>query len=753
MNIVGVLNRGLTAIAGTIGFKTRMNLVPISDIYEQGRDWVSTGIDPAFLLEGKFFCGWNVITCITESKDIIPVKLYWDDGSGFSEVRSVDLSSILPGVGNYEALVHIPLGVKRLRLDTGEQEVRFTLENVHMKKTTKYHILVKSIFLIFKQHGFNFRTITKLVHKGIMIYKSDGIEGLKRSVKKAQVRSNEKNNYERWLLKNAITDAVIQEVEEAIESFAYTPLISVILPVYNVDEIWLRKCIESVSNQIYKKWELCISDDASTMPHIKKVLTEYTTNNPQIKVVFREKNGHISENSNTALKLAKGEFVALVDHDDELAPNALYEFVKLLNTHPDADMIYSDEDKIGIDGNRNSPFFKPEWSPDLILSQMYTCHLGMFRKSIVDQLGGFRNGYEGSQDYDLVLRFTEITDRIFHIPKVLYHWRTIPESTAASNFSKNYTHQSGLKAVKDTLSRRKIQGWVEDADEIPNLYRVHYEPAANPKISIIIPNKNLSAIIDTCLHSIFSKTTYTNYEIIVIDNGSNELETKNVYDKWKNEEPERFFVYSYDIPFNYSKINNFGFEKASGDLILLLNNDIEVITPEWLTEMAGQCSRPEVGAVGACLYYPDNTIQHAGIVLGIGGVAGHSHKHFNHSDYGYFSRLRAVCNYTAVTAACLMVRKTIYEEVGGLNEDLKVAFNDVDFCLKIWSKGYYNVWLPHVKLYHYESKSRGYEDTPEKQMRFKSEIDFMRDKWADLLDHDPNYNPNLTLTHEDFSIK
>ncbi|GIO88501.1 glycosyl transferase family 2 [Paenibacillus faecis] len=753
MNIVGILNRVLTAFTGIIGLKTKLNIIPISDLDQKEGVWVSTGIDPAFLLEGNFFCGWNVITWTTESKDIIPVKLYWDDGSGFSEARSAQLPTIIPGVSNYKAMFHIPLGAKKLRLDPGEQEVEFSLENVQMKKITKYHILAKSIFSILKLHGINFSTIKKFVRKGFIIYKTEGLEGLKQKIKKVQIKNDEKNSYEIWLLKNAFTDKDIQEAEEVINSFAYTPLISVILPVYNVDEIWLRNCIDSVINQIYKNWELCISDDASTKPHIKKVLSEYAANNSQIKVVFREQNGHISENSNTALKLATGEFIALLDHDDELAPNALYEFVKLLNTHRNADMIYSDEDKIGIDGTRHSPFFKPEWSPDLILSQMYTSHLGMFRKSIVDELGGFRKGYEGSQDYDLVLRFTEVTNRIFHIPKVLYHWRTIPESTAANNLSKNYTHQSGLKALRDTLNRRKIQGWVEDADEIPNLYRVHYEPATNPKISIVIPNKNLSTIIDTCLQSIFSKTTYANYEVIVIDNGSDEQETKNIYDRWKNEEPEKFFVYSLDIPFNYSKINNFGVSKASGDLILLLNNDIEVITPEWLTEMAGQCSRPEVGAVGACLYYPDNTIQHAGIVLGIGGVAGHSHKHFNHSDYGYFSRLRAVCNYTAVTAACLMVKKTIYEEVGGLNEDLKVAFNDVDFCLKIWSKGYYNVWLPHVKLYHYESKSRGYEDTPEKQMRFKSEIDYMRDKWADLLDHDPNYNPNLTLVHEDYSIK
>ncbi|WMT40594.1 glycosyltransferase [Paenibacillus sp. D2_2] len=306
--------------------------------------------------------------------------------------------------------------------------------------------------------------------------------------------------------------------------------------------------------------------------------------------------------------------------------------------------------------------------------------------------------------------------------------------------------------MQDAISRRGLHAEVEGAEDIPNLFRIHYVPINNPKISIIIPSKNMADVLDKCLLSIFNKTTYQNFEVIIIDNGSDEVNIKQLYDQWYVQEPERFKVYSYNIPFNYSKLNNFGCTKATGELLLLLNNDVEVITPNWLEELAGQALRSEIGAVGACLYYPDHSIQHAGVILGIGGVAGHSHKYFPSSEYGYFSRLKMVSNYSAVTAACLMVRKEVYEEVGGLEEELQVAFNDVDFCLKIGEAGYRNIWLPQVQLFHYESKSRGHEDTPEKKQRFNSEVEWMRNRWSEVLDNDPCYNPNLTKEREDFSI-
>jgi GT2 family glycosyltransferase len=347
---------------------------------------------------------------------------------------------------------------------------------------------------------------------------------------------------------------------------------------------------------------------------------------------------------------------------------------------------------------------------------------------------------------------TELTKHIYHIPKILYHWRSIPESTASGVTAKEYTNSAGFRAVNDAIQRRKIDGWVETDSEIANLYRVHYQPTANPLISIIIPTRNMGGILEKCISSIFTKTNYIHFEVIIVDNGSNEQETFDVFNKWLKQEPKRFFVERMDIPFNYSKLNNQAVEVARGDLILLLNNDVEVISPDWLGEMAGQAIRPEIGAVGACLLYPDNTIQHAGIILGIGGIAGHSHKYYAEDHPGYFSRLKIIVNYSAVTAACLMVRRELYLKVGGLSTELSVAFNDVDFCLKLRSEGYYNIWLPQVRLYHHESKSRGQEDTPEKLLRFNKEIEYMNKRWIKMLKNDPFYNINLTAKHEDFSL-
>lgn len=482
------------------------------------------------------------------------------------------------------------------------------------------------------------------------------------------------------------------------------------------------------------------------------MLEEYCRREPRVKVTFRSDNGHISRSSNSALELATGEYIALLDHDDELTPDALYENVLLMNENRDADVIYSDEDKITMNGQRCDPFFKPDWSPDLLMSQMYTCHLTLYRKELVDKLGGFRVGYEGSQDFDLMLRVSELTNHIYHIPKVLYHWRIIPTSTASGSASKDYTQDAGYRSVQDAIRRRNLPARVEPVFGLSNTYNVKYLPVGNPLVSIIIPSRNMASTLEVCIRSIFKKTSYHNFEVIIVDNGSTEDEVFELYQTWEQKEPQRFRVCTLDIPFNYSTLNNFGVQYAQGELLLLLNNDIEVISENWLTDMAGQAIRPEIGAVGAALYYPDNTLQHGGVILGIGGVAGHSHKHFSANHPGYFNRLSIPSNYTAVTAACLMVRKEVYEEVGGLEEKLQVAFNDVDLCLKIWREGYNNIWLPDVKLYHYESKSRGYEDTPEKVQRFSSEVEWIKSKWGDVLTNDPAYNRNLTLISEDFTI-
>ncbi|MGE7825122.1 glycosyltransferase family 2 protein [Paenibacillus sp. NPDC093718] len=742
MKINNIANR----LLGILGKKSSLKLVPLSDVERVRDQWRSTGVDPSFLLSGRYYYGWNIITWKSNCTEPIPIKIYWDNGEGFSEERTMKMIPISPGESFYKTQIFIPREAKQLRIDPGENELEFELKDIQIKKTTEIHMISNMVRHLLFQRGFSFNSVKSLVYKIFSTYKYHGFKGLKHKIRVVQNHMNESvNSYESWLIYNSIDKNYYREASSVIEQLNYKPLISVILPVYNVDEIWLRKCIDSVINQIYGDWELCISDDASTKPHIKRVLTEYMEKDERIRVHFRGVNGHISECSNSALDMANGEFIALLDHDDELAPNALYEVIRYLNEHPDADMIYSDEDKIGVNGERHSPYFKPDWSPDLILSHMYTCHLGVYRKQIISEIGGFRKGYEGSQDYDLVLRFTERTDKVIHIPKILYHWRSIPESTASGAIAKNYTHYAGLKALNDALKRRGIKGSVEELDGYSNMYRVHYKVQEDPLVSIIIPTKDMAGILDTCIDSIQRVTKYKNYEIIVVDNGSRNAHTFSVFNKWKAIFNERFKVIELDIPFNYSKLNNVAAHESNGEFLLLLNNDIEVISPDWLEEMVGYAQRKNTGAVGAKLFYPDKTIQHSGVVMGIGGIAGHAFRTCSEYDPGYFGMLLVNRNCSVVTAACLMVKKDLFFEVGGLEEELSVAFNDVDFCLKLLDKGYYNVILNNVSLYHHESKTRGMEDTLEKIERFSSEIKYMETKWSSVISNDPFYNPNLSL--------
>ncbi|MBC1240618.1 glycosyltransferase [Nostoc sp. 2RC] len=560
-------------------------------------------------------------------------------------------------------------------------------------------------------------------------------------------------NYQKWLNQNYPTETALQKMVETAKFLAYQPTISVIMPVFNTPEVYLRAAIESVLNQAYPRWELCIADDYSTHNYIREILEDYSLKDSRIKVIFRTENGHISSCSNSAIEIATGEFIALLDHDDLLTPDALYETALLLNKHPEADMIYSDEDKIDDNRKLQDPFFKPDWCPDSFLSRMYTCHLGIYRRDLVNAIGGFRVGYEGSQDYDLVLRLTEKTTKIFHIPKILYHWRIHPQSAASKPDQKPYAVIAAEKALVDALARRGEDGRVTPTRNCAGHYIIRYTIKDYKLVSIIIPTRDLGDILDKCLTSIFDKTTYPNYEVILIDNGSQEENTANVISKWKQKEFSRFKCYRLDIPFNYSRINNYAVNQAKGDYLLFLNNDIEVITPDWIDAMVEQAQRPSIGAVGALLLYPDNTIQHAGVIMGIGGVAGHSHKYYPADSPGYFDQILTVNNYSAVTAACLMCRREIFEAIGGFEQELKVAFNDVDFCLKVVEKGYKNIYLPHVLLYHYESKSRGHEDTPAKQARFMKEIMYMQNKWKEFMEHDPCYSPHLSRQVEDFSIR
>ena len=628
-----------------------------------------------------------------------------------------------------------------------KKEEKLTLSVILRKFRTLTRILIARL----RRFASFLKALPRHARKVRQIIRREGWSGLWYTFEE-RFHLADRELYEIWQRRHRLTAEDRDRIRAQVEKMARPPLISVLLPVYNTDEAWLRKCLDSVLSQIYPHWELCIADDASTLPHVRSILEEYRNGDGRVRLVFRETNGHISAASNSALSLAAGDYVALLDHDDELTPDALYEIAALIGRHPETDMIYTDEDKIDTQGRRHSPFFKPDWSPDTFLSLMYTCHLGVYRTALVRKIGGFREGFEGSQDYDLVLRLTERTDRIRHIPRVLYHWRSIPASSASSFDSKGYAQDAGLRAVREALERRGEDAVAEPVEGLSGRYRARYRLPGRPLVSIVIPTRDLSALLETCLHSVFERTAYDRFEVIIVDNDSREPETRELFRRWQEREPARFRVVPMPIPFNFPALINEGVRKARGDLVLLLNNDIEVVSGDWLAEMAAQAMRPRVGAVGVKLLYPDDTVQHAGVVLGIGGVAGHSHKYLSNDRTGYFDRLRITANYAAVTGACLMVEKAKFDEAGGFDEALPVAFNDVDFCIRLLKAGYYNLCLSHPVLYHHESKTRGPEDTVEKQIRFRGEIDLMEARWGELLKNDPFYSPHLTRYREDYSI-
>lgn len=597
--------------------------------------------------------------------------------------------------------------------------------------------------------------LIRLLQKLFSVWKSKGLVGILRSIVRKLIRKSyrDPNNYSLWLSLRKDKELLeARDLTHKLKKFDDLPTISIVMPTFNPKIEWLTEAVQSVRAQVYQNWELCIADDCSTDAAVKKQLINLAASDKRVKLVFREKNGHISAASNSALAVATGDWIALLDHDDMLHPQALARVAVAVMENPKAELIYTDEDKLAEGGKRIQPYFKPDWNPDLFLSQNYLCHLSVYKAELIHSLGGFRVGYEGAQDYDLALRAIEriASQSIIHIPHVAYHWRMHNESTAASGSNKNYATRAGKQALDDHFKRANIQA---SAEILPSgNYRAHYQLTEQPLVSLIIPTRNGLKLIEQCIESIVAKSTYKNYEIIVVDNGSDDLEALKYFEKISSTKLAR--VLRDDRPFNYSALNNNAIARASGEFVVLVNNDIEVISPDWLEQLLGLALQQGVGAVGARLWYPDNTLQHGGVVLGVGGVAGHSHKYLKQGELGYFSRADVIQTFSAVTAACLMVRKSIYLEVGGLNEkNLAVAFNDVDFCLRVRAAGYRNVWTPYAELYHHESVSRGTEDTPAKQARFSAEVNYMLNTWRESLQSDPAYNPNLTLKYEDFRLQ
>lgn len=600
-----------------------------------------------------------------------------------------------------------------------------------------------------------------VLNKARSLYQRDGITGLKRGLGTIEPKIDpgigsgayDRNDYAAWVAQyDTLDDTRRAEISALVAGLAQKPLISVVMPTYQPNPQWLQEVVDSVLNQIYPHWELCIADDASPGAETQALLRKLETQDARIRVVYRQQNGHISAASNSAVAIAQGEWIALLDHDDILTADALARVAEYINRYPDAGVIYSDEDKISERGERFNPYFKPDWNPDLFLSQNMISHLGVFRRGLVEAVGGFREGLEGSQDYDLALRIIEQLEprQIVHIPRVLYHWRVHSGSTALSADVKTYAQDAAVRALREHLQRTGVNADVELT--LGTQYRIRYHlPEQLPMVSIIIPTRNALALVRQCIDSIRSKTSYPNYEILLIDNGSDDPAALAYFDVLRQTPQVR--VIRDDRPFNYSMLNNSAVDQAKGELIALVNNDIEVITPNWLEEMVSIALQRNVGAVGACLWYPDNTLQHGGVVIGLGGCAGHAQKDLERGGPGYNGRGALIQSYSAVTAACLVIKKDRYLKVGGLNEkSLTVAFNDVDFCLKLREAGYRNVWTPYAELYHHESATRGKEDTPKKLERAAREIDYMQRRWKKTIAHDPAYSPNLTIHHEDFSL-
>jgi len=593
--------------------------------------------------------------------------------------------------------------------------------------------------------------VTAILSKVVQLYREGGLAALRAKIqwlRSGPTGSIDRKLYSQWIERyDTLDDRLRTAIRRRIAAFNHAPLISVVMPTYNPQPEWLAEAIESVRNQLYPNWELCIADDVSTDPAIRTLLEKYARDDKRIKVVFREQNGHISAASNSGLQIASGEWVALLDHDDLLPEHALYCVADAILANPAIRLIYSDEDKIDEDGQRHDPYFKCDWNPDLFYSQNMFSHLGVYYKPLLDQIGGFRLGLEGSQDYDLALRCLEHIEAqaIHHIPRVLYHWRVHAASTAADAGAKPYAALAGERALNEHFAK---QDMACHAESLGFGYRVRYDlPEALPLVSLIIPTRNGLQLMRQCITSILDKTTYTNYEIIIVDNGSDDPEALRYFKSLSND--ARIRVLRDDSPFNYSALNNAAVLQARGELIGLVNNDIEVISADWLSEMVSLAVQPAIGAVGAKLLYPDNTLQHGGVVLGLGGVAGHAGKHALQPNHGYFGRTSLISSFSAVTAACLVMRKAVYLEVGGLNEkDLTIAFNDVDFCIRVREAGYRNVWTPYAELYHHESATRGIEDNPQKQARFDAEVEYMQRQWVDLLTSDPAYSPNLTLEYD-----
>ncbi len=683
--------------------------------------------------------------CVAERLPIT-ARLQYKVGDDFRDGH--DVWVLIDSEQINKRVVHLAQGIRELRISVYTESPIFEPRSFQLREIGRAQRAFAKISELFVWALRNPVVVKTKAKKAVLMYRKGGL----RAIKERLIRSD---RYPEWVqLRDTISDRDREEMRGHLATLSYQPRISVLLPIYNVPEPYLRAAIESVRSQIYQNWQLCIADDNSPSPHVKRVVQEYAAADSRISYVFREKNGHIAEATNSAAELATGDFIGFLDHDDELREHALYWVLRELNEHRDADLIYSDEDKITEQGVRHYPHFKSDWNPELMLCQNYVCHFTVVRRAIFEKLGGIRKGFDGAQDWDFVLRVSENTtpDKIRHIPRILYHWRVIDGSTAKATESKPYVTAAQIKAVSEHLERIGDKGARVESLPAISMLKVRYQIPTPPLVSLIIPTRNQVELLSTCVLGILESTAYRNVEVLVVDNRSDDQETLRYLEKISAD--PRVRVIRDDGAFNFARINNDAVKHARGAILGFINNDIQVTRPDWLHEMVSHVIRPNIGAVGARLLYPNGTVQHAGVILGIGGVADHMMKHISAQSFGYFCRAILPQNLSAVTAACMLVKREAFERVGGFDQDVfAVAYNDIDFCLRLRQAGYLITYTPYAELLHHESVSRGYEDSPEKQARFQREYEAMKARWGANLALDPYYNPNCGTDRAFFELR
>jgi len=734
-------------------------LRPGAGIARSGERYTCESADPQLAIvprKGRYPSGWTVVSYrIDQAKGALRPRLRVDLGYGYRE----RLSWPLPAVrfGEVCRAIDLPPGVVGLRFDPSDEACEFEFSGLRLRSGGNLWLASVVINRVFTRgpRPPSLRQAMGTIWRFLVPHHWQELKT--KLMHRSGIFGDDPGNFQVWInLYDSIDEAHRAGLSAALARSREGPRFSLLMPVFRTPTSLLESAIESVRRQIYPNWELCIADDASGLPEIRQLLESHAARDSRIKLAWHEFNDGIAAASNSALAMASGDYLGLLDHDDELAEHALLAMAAEIEAHPGADVLYSDEDKLDPEGRRYDPYFKPDWNPDLFYAQNYLNHFTVYRRSLVESVGGFRPAFDGSQDYDLTLRVIERTTaaQIRHVPRILYHWRATEGSAALTSREKPAAVERARRALQQHLDRLGTGARVvpATASGIASVLAVYHRvcwpmPAERPLVSLIIPTRNLVEMLRHCIEGIRNQTAYEAWEMIVVDNGSDDPETL-AYLASLNED-KRIRALRLDVPFNFSLLNNHAARLARGSILGFLNNDIAIAEPGWLEEMVSQALRPGIGAVGAKLLYGNGQVQHAGVILGIGGVAGHWHRFAERDDPGYFGRAQLTQNFSAVTAACMLVPKAVFDLVGGFDEEnLPVAFNDVDLCLRIGEAGYRIVWTPDATLHHIESVSRGFEDTMEKRTRYRRECDYMRQKWGERLTSDPCYNPNLSIDQE-----